>query len=406
MNLGTVMSFERQTRIGVVTLIFYRWILRSCGQEICEADNFGNCPFLAREGKCATGIDDERTSAWVVQRCPLSCKKNDCFDPCNDLVPQCLEWERQGKCFHNADFMLKNCRKTCNIYPCKARNRPFHSRDWIAGKATELNTRGYSHKKMLLENLANSIYRRDPSLGSFFISNQKVRASPWLYLSNLGLELAGGEATDIADYKMERALATGVLQGINVIATTISDRDQRSEMNVGWALRAVAKFNISRSDLFISSRAGFLPRDPFQSGSLKWWEQLKKNGTNPENFVDNHCILPECLQRSLEKTLSNIGISTLDVLFLEMPAEAQLGKIKREEFISRLKVAFKFLEDRRRIGMVQSYGISTRDCLLRDPTDRLHLGLQEVVDIAKEVGGIDHGFRYIQVPVTAALPTL
>lgn len=38
------------------------------------------------------------------------------------------------------------------------------------------------------------------------------------------------------------------------------------------------------------------------------------------------------------------------------------------------------------------------------PEDAAHLSLQAVADVAAAVGGADHGFRYIQLPIGAGMP--
>lgn len=38
------------------------------------------------------------------------------------------------------------------------------------------------------------------------------------------------------------------------------------------------------------------------------------------------------------------------------------------------------------------------------PGNKAHLSLESAVELARQVGGTDHGFRYIQLPVSAAMP--
>lgn len=402
-NQGTKWKIVRRTWPALLLLGLGSHGLRA--QQLCEPDKFGNCPTLAREGKCDTGIDEGRPATWVVQRCPLSCQENGCLNPCEDTSAQCFEKEAAGECFTAPTFMMENCRKTCKMYPCRVRNKPFATEDRLPGYATDDDTRKFAMDLQRTRATESSFYRRDPSLGTCIVRNQKVRSTPWLHLSTIGMGTEEGEASDLADFGMEQAIGTAILNGVNVIDTSIVSRKQRSEMSIGRVLRTVSFLNISRSNLFLSSKAGFLPGNPFHDGLAKWWEQLQRRSVGASAFLGNYCIAPQCLQKSLEQSLSNLGIATLDVLFLDTPAEALLGAIGREEFHLRIKAAFEFLEKKRTQGLIQSYGVSTVDCLFRSPQDPLHLQLQELVNLAESVGGRDHGFRYIQMPVSAGRPS-
>mmetsp|Transcript_9725 Transcript_9725/g.59032 ORF Transcript_9725/g.59032 Transcript_9725/m.59032 type:complete len:538 (-) Transcript_9725:352-1965(-) len=403
---GKKMSWKDVRRTWMAILLLASAVRKLQAQGLCEPDKFGNCPMLAKEGKCVTGIDDYRPAAWVVQRCPLSCQENACMNPCVDKDPQCSRKAAAGECFSAPTFMIENCRKTCQIYPCKLRNKPFAADDRLAGHATDIDTKKFATDFQRNEEAADSFYRRDPSLGSCIVPHQKVRSTPWLHLSSVGLGIEGGRTNELADFAMEQATGTAILRGINVIDTSIVARDQRSEMSIGQVLRTLLLLNISRSSLFISSKAGFIPGNPFHDGLVKWSEQLRRKKLDPAAFVGNYCIAPQCLQKSLEQSLSNLGISTLDVLFLHTPAEAMLGAIARTDFFSRIKRAFLFLEEKRKQGLIQTYGISVTDCLFRHPQDPLHLQLQDLVNIADSAGGSNHGFRYVQIPVGAGLPSL
>lgn len=374
-------------------------------QGLCEPDKFGNCPTLANEGKCVTGIDERRPAAWVVQRCPLSCQENACMNPCVDKDSKCSRKAAEGKCFLEPTFMIENCRKTCQMYPCKVRNKPFAADDRLAGHATDVDTKKFAMHFMRDKAAGRSFYRRDPSLGTCIVPHQKVRSTPWLYVSSIGLGIEGGGTNELVDFAMEQATGTAILKGINVIDTSIVARNQRSEMSIGRVLRTLSLLNISRPSLFISSKAGFIPGNPFHDGLVKWSEQLRRKNLDAAAFVGNYCIAPPCLQKSLEMSLSNLGISTLDALFLDTPAEAMLGSVARTDFFSRIKGAFLFLEEKRKQGLIQTYGISVNDCLFRHPQDPLHLQLQDLVNIAESAGGSNHGFRYVQIPVSAGLPS-
>ena len=47
---------------------------------------------------------------------------------------------------------------------------------------------------------------------------------------------------------------------------------------------------------------------------------------------------PDYLNDQLERSLNNIGVETLDLMYLHNPAESQLPLIGEEKFFDRLKV--------------------------------------------------------------------
>ena len=63
-----------------------------------------------------------------------------------------------------------------------------------------------------------------------------------------------------------------------------------------------------------------------------------------------------------------------------------------------------YIGARRQEGKIQSYGMATWDCFRVAPEDAAHVSLQEVVDLAHEVGGKNHGFRCSPCASTSTFP--
>lgn len=62
--------------------------------------------------------------------------------------------------------------------------------------------------------------------------------------------------------------------------------------------------------------------------------------------------------------------------------------------MQRLKEAFLFCESARQQGKIKAYGMATWSCFRVPPEDKeQYLALKSVLQLAKEVGGDDHGFR-------------
>lgn len=53
----------------------------------------------------------------------------------------------------------------------------------------------------------------------------------------------------------------------------------------------------------------------------------------------------------------------------------------------------------RALGRLRFYGLATWECFRRPPGDPLHLSLSDVTGLAVRAGGVQHGFRYVQLPV-------
>jgi hypothetical protein len=67
----------------------------------------------------------------------------------------------------------------------------------------------------------------------------------------------------------------------------------------------------------------------------------------------------------------------------------------------RLRAAFEKLEEMRTQNRIRYYGICSY-VGLRSPLTEVgvHLKLERVVELAKEVGGQQHGLRFLMVPVS------
>jgi aryl-alcohol dehydrogenase-like predicted oxidoreductase len=122
-----------------------------------------------------------------------------------------------------------------------------------------------------------------------------------------------------------------------------------------------------------------------------------------EDFVaGSHCMTPAYLQSQLDQSLRNMGLESVDVYYIHNP-ESQLSEIPKPEFYSRLKLAFERLEQNRKDGKLAYYGVATWNGF-RVPSDSpQHHSLGRLFEIAREVGGDDHGFRFIQLPFNLAM---
>lgn len=241
-----------------------------------------------------------------------------------------------------------------------------------------------------------------------------------LTLSSIGIGTYLGADTDDEDKYIPSNINMGIMKGVNVIDTAINYRGMRSEKCIGKALKtlmATGTAAASRKALFICTKAGFIPVDSINkinaTGVISGWSSAYlPSGDDPsdkfptgEVVDEKHCIAPACLNSSLSISRSNLGIETIDLFYLHNAAEKQLSSVDRPTFMKRLAASFAFLEQARAENKIRYYGMATWTCFTSDPDSATHLSLYDVVAIAESVGGKNHGFRYIQVPVTATIPS-
>jgi aryl-alcohol dehydrogenase-like predicted oxidoreductase len=96
-------------------------------------------------------------------------------------------------------------------------------------------------------------------------------------------------------------------------------------------------------------------------------------------------------------------LECVDVYYIHNP-ESQLQHVSEDEFYSRLRLAFERLEENRAQGKLAFYGVATWNGFRVSPDSGGHHSLLRMEEVADEVGGDDHGFRFIQLPFNLAMP--
>ncbi len=230
------------------------------------------------------------------------------------------------------------------------------------------------------------------------------------FLSSLGLGTFRKEPYREENYVIsyKDAVKSAVLNGINVIDTAINYRYQTSEREIGEALSELfAEGKATREQLFVTSKAGFVPLDfPFPENPYDWIQSTIIEGglaEKDEVVIDQHCLSPAFLRWSVDTSLKNLGLETLDVLFLHNP-ETQLGYVDYMTLRMRIAQAFKLFESLVQEGKIRAYGIAAWNAFLNEQGHAEYLSLKDMVSIAEEVGGKEHHFKYIESPFNLAKP--
>jgi aryl-alcohol dehydrogenase-like predicted oxidoreductase len=228
-----------------------------------------------------------------------------------------------------------------------------------------------------------------------------------LWLSSIGLGTYLGNPDEATDERYAESVMRAVELGVNLIDTAANYRFQRSERAIGTALRHLSEEKIcARDELIICTKGGYLPFDGAPPKDVRGYVEetfVRPGIAGFSDIVNSHCMTPRYLQSQIEQSLRNLNLERLDVYYIHNP-ESQLSAITRTEFETRLRAAFELLESNRAEGRISMYGAATWNGFRVAPAKREYLSLERMVEIAREVGGAEHGFRFIQLPFNLAMP--
>ena len=239
-------------------------------------------------------------------------------------------------------------------------------------------------------------------------ANRDFREQHGLILSSIGIGTYLGNPDEATDVNYTNAIVRAVQLGINVIDTAANYRFQRSERSIGAALKLLtSEHGFAREELVICTKGGYLPFDGAPPRNVREYvnETFVKPGiASFEDIVGgSHCMTPSYLQNQLDQSLRNMGLECVDVYYIHNP-ESQLQHVPEQDFYHRLSVAFERLEENRRQGKLAYYGVATWNGFRMPPDSGQHHSLSRMVELAREVGGEQHGFRFIQLPFNVAMP--
>ena len=222
-------------------------------------------------------------------------------------------------------------------------------------------------------------------------------------LSSIGVGTYLGNPDNVTDKLVEEAIKSCVTSGINVIDTAINYRAQKAERSVGRAIsELVESGNVKREELFISTKNGYVTND----GDIneEFWVNIQNTLVKPGVLQSGdissgyHCMTIKYLQDQLNRSLKNLGLECIDLMYLHNAAEGQLQDISKEEFMKKLREVFEFYESQREKGTIKYYGMATWECFRVPKDNPQYLSIVDIVKLSKEVGGAESGFRFIQLP--------
>jgi aryl-alcohol dehydrogenase-like predicted oxidoreductase len=233
-------------------------------------------------------------------------------------------------------------------------------------------------------------------------SESNYRTFDSLMLSSVGMGTYLGEHDDATDAAVKDAVTESVRRGVNVLDTAINYRSQKAERALGRAVSEMVQNGaVAREGLFVSTKGGYVTADG--DAPSDFWEYVQKQYVQrgvigPGDIsAGYHCMSISFLEDQLRRSLDNLNMECVDLLYLHNAVEGQ-KEMPREELHRRLYEIMEWYESQRREGRIRYYGLATWDCFRVPPGDPQHLSLEEVTGMAERAGGPDHGMKFVQLP--------
>ena len=233
------------------------------------------------------------------------------------------------------------------------------------------------------------------------------RETQRMELSSLGIGTYLGQPDEKTDVAYTAAIVAAVENGINVIDSAINYRFQRSERSIGAALQQLAAKGFTREEIVVCTKGGYLTPDgsmPADPNEYFFREYIQHGIFSAKDLAaGSHCMTPKFLKDQLGRSLKNLGVECVDVYYLHNP-ETQLSEIPKPDFLQRLREAFEFMESAVEAGEIRYYGMATWNGFRQDPRAQDAMQLGEVAQIAQEIAGGMHHFRFVQLPFNLGMP--
>lgn len=231
-----------------------------------------------------------------------------------------------------------------------------------------------------------------------------------LYLSSIGMGTYLGQPTQEDDLAVENAVYQSIKSGaINVIDTAINYRAMKSEKSIGKTLlRLMHEDVIKRDQVFISTKNGYITNDgDFPNIDVMEYIQrmyIQTEVIKADDISSGYNIMnPNYLAKCIDKSLMNLHLSTIDLVYIHNAFESWKEEVSREKFMEMLAKAFELYEKYRAENKIRYYGMATWTCFRVPKDSREYLSLEQVVKTAENIAGEkNHGFRFIQLPYNLA----
>lgn len=218
------------------------------------------------------------------------------------------------------------------------------------------------------------------------------RIEQGLHISSIGIGTYRGKRVPATDASYLSALLTAFRGGINLVDTAIIYRDQQSERIVGRAVREfIQQGHGQRDELVICTKGGYVMTEDGSGIS----DAVNPSTLQPGDVVDGiHSVAPAFLADQVNRSLRNLGVTTIDVYYIHNP-EVQLAS---PGFRTRMRGAFECLEAAVSRGAIRYYGTSSWGGFIDG-----NISLTVLANIAREIAGDEHHFRFVQLPFSLGM---
>jgi aryl-alcohol dehydrogenase-like predicted oxidoreductase len=216
----------------------------------------------------------------------------------------------------------------------------------------------------------------------------------------------GGYRIGTAEGAHRDALVLALRSGINLIDTSANYADGQSEALVGAVLaQLIGAGEMVREAVTVVTKAGYL-----QGQNFALSQERRQRGRPFPELVPygeglEHCIHPEFLEDQITRSLTRLGLATIDVLLLHNP-EYYLGWAARQGtataearrvYMDRIRRACDHLEREVARGRIRWYGVSSNT--FPAAAERADFtSLTHVVACAQEARD-DHHLAVVQFPM-------
>jgi aryl-alcohol dehydrogenase-like predicted oxidoreductase len=230
-----------------------------------------------------------------------------------------------------------------------------------------------------------------------------------LHLSSIGMGTYLGQLTEEDDRAIENAVYQSVKSGaVNVIDTAINYRAMKSEKSIGRSLLRLVKDRIvSRDQVFVSTKNGYITNDGDYPNidvmEYMYRMYIQTEVITADDISSGYNVMnPNYLAKCIDKSLMNMHVSTIDLVYIHNAFESWYEDVSSERFKEMLVKAFELYEKYRSQNKIRYYGMATWTCFRVPPESPEYLSLEQVVKCADSVGGENNGFRFIQLPYNLA----
>jgi aryl-alcohol dehydrogenase-like predicted oxidoreductase len=171
-------------------------------------------------------------------------------------------------------------------------------------------------------------------------------------------------------------------------------------------VKQLAQKGFAREEFVVCTKGGYLTPDgamPGDPNEYFYREYIQPGIFTPNEIVQgSHCMTARFLENQLDRSLRNLGLDSIDVYYLHNP-ETQLTEVSRPDFMERVRDAFIYLESAVVAGKIQFYGMATWNGFRQEATARESLQLGELDQLARDIAGEKHHFRFVQLPFNLAM---